>query len=57
MNRPIDYSINRAPTTVLPVGVIILLAAGVHTVRDPLMKSLHGDQRWKAFLRKMKLPE
>jgi adenylate cyclase len=25
--------------------------------RDPLMKSLHGDPRWKAFLRKMKLPE
>jgi TolB-like protein/Flp pilus assembly protein TadD len=25
--------------------------------RDPLMKSLHGDRRWKAFLRKMKLPE
>jgi adenylate cyclase len=24
---------------------------------DPLMKSLHGDPRWKAFLRKMKLPE
>jgi TolB-like protein/Flp pilus assembly protein TadD len=25
--------------------------------RDPLKKSLHGDRRWKAFLRKMKLPE
>jgi adenylate cyclase len=25
--------------------------------QDPLMKSLHGDPRWKAFLRKMKLPE
>jgi len=25
--------------------------------RDPLLKSLHGDPRWKAFLRKMKLPE
>jgi serine/threonine-protein kinase len=25
--------------------------------RDPLMKSLHGDPRWKAFLHKMKLPE
>jgi adenylate cyclase len=24
---------------------------------DPLMKSLHGDPRWKAFLRKMNLPE
>jgi hypothetical protein len=24
---------------------------------DPLMKNLHGDPRWKAFLRKMKLPE
>jgi serine/threonine-protein kinase len=24
---------------------------------DPLMKSLHGDPRWKAFLRKMKMPE
>jgi TolB-like protein len=24
---------------------------------DPLLKSLHGDPRWKAFLRKMKLPE
>jgi len=24
---------------------------------DPLMKSLHGDPRWKAFLRKIKLPE
>jgi adenylate cyclase len=24
---------------------------------DPLMKSLQGDRRWKAFLRKMKLPE
>jgi len=24
---------------------------------DPLLKSLHGDARWKAFLRKMKLPE
>jgi adenylate cyclase len=24
---------------------------------DPWLKSLHGDQRWKAFLRKMKLPE
>jgi adenylate cyclase len=24
---------------------------------DPLMKSLHGDRRWKAFLGKMKLPE
>jgi adenylate cyclase len=27
------------------------------TNRDPLMKSLHGDPRWKAFLRKMNLPE
>jgi adenylate cyclase len=25
--------------------------------RDPWMKSLRGDRRWKAFLRKMKLPE
>jgi len=25
--------------------------------RDPLMKSLHDDPHWKAFLRKMKLPE
>jgi TolB-like protein/Tfp pilus assembly protein PilF len=25
--------------------------------RDPLMKSLHRDPRWKAFLHKMKLPE
>ena len=25
--------------------------------RDPLMKNLHGDRRWKAFLRRMKLPE
>jgi adenylate cyclase len=25
--------------------------------RDPLMKSMHGDPRWKAFLRKIKLPE
>jgi TolB-like protein len=25
--------------------------------RNPLLKSLHGDPRWKAFLRKMKLPE
>jgi serine/threonine-protein kinase len=25
--------------------------------RDPLLKSLHGDPRWKAFLRKMKLLE
>jgi len=24
---------------------------------DPLLKSLHGDPRWKAFLHKMKLPE
>jgi Flp pilus assembly protein TadD len=24
---------------------------------DPLVKSLHGDPRWKAFLRKMKLRE
>ena len=24
---------------------------------DPLMKRLHGDRRWKAFLRKMKLPD
>jgi adenylate cyclase len=24
---------------------------------DPLLKSLHGDPRWKTFLRKMKLPE
>jgi tetratricopeptide (TPR) repeat protein len=24
---------------------------------DPWLKSLHGDPRWKAFLRKMKLPE
>jgi len=24
---------------------------------DPFLKSLHGDPRWKAFLRKMKLPE
>jgi TolB-like protein/Tfp pilus assembly protein PilF len=24
---------------------------------DPLMKRLHNDPRWKAFLRKMKLPE
>jgi TolB-like protein/cytochrome c-type biogenesis protein CcmH/NrfG len=24
---------------------------------DPLLKSLHGDPRWKAFLRKMNLPE
>jgi adenylate cyclase len=25
--------------------------------RDPWFASLHGDPRWKAFLRKMKLPE
>jgi adenylate cyclase len=25
--------------------------------RKPFMESLHGDPRWKAFLRKMKLPE
>jgi len=25
--------------------------------RDPFLKRLHGDPRWKAFLRKMKLPE
>ena len=29
----------------------------IYINRDPLMKSLHGDRRWKAFLRKMKLPE
>jgi adenylate cyclase len=29
----------------------------IYLNRDPLMKSLHGDRRWKAFLRKMKLPE
>jgi adenylate cyclase len=25
--------------------------------RDPWFKSLHGDPRWKTFLRKMNLPE
>ncbi len=25
--------------------------------QDPLLKNLHGDPRWKAFLRMMKLPE
>lgn len=32
--------------------------AGLQSInRAVLMKSLHGDRRWKAFLRKMKLPE
>jgi TolB-like protein/Tfp pilus assembly protein PilF len=32
--------------------------AGLETInRDFFMNSLHGDPRWKAFLRKMKLPE
>jgi TolB-like protein/Flp pilus assembly protein TadD len=32
--------------------------SGLYQIKfDPLIKSLHGDRRWKAFLRKMKLPE